>query len=85
MVRYAAILRGTESAWQAISYGIESVPIIASVGGVYLNFGLWGISILPAWLLVRHLGASKTEEQEGDSETSVCGEQIGVVAVKQML
>ncbi|KFH45085.1 Protein of unknown functionlike protein-like protein [Hapsidospora chrysogenum ATCC 11550] len=80
VVRYAAILRGTESAWQAISYGVESVPIIASVGGVYLNLGLWGISILPAWLVLRHFGASKIEEQEGDSETSVSGEHVGVVA-----
>lgn len=56
IIRYAALLRGTESAWQAVSYGLNSIPIFASVGGVYLNFGLWGISLVPAWLVVRHFG-----------------------------
>ena len=59
IVRYAALLRGTESAWQAISYGVDSVKIIAQVGGVYLNFGLWAIAIVPAWLVIRHFGQDK--------------------------
>lgn len=56
VVRYAALLRGTESAWQAVSYGLNSIQIFAEVGGVYFNFGLWAIAIFPAWLVVRHLG-----------------------------
>lgn len=59
IIRYAALLRGTESAWQAVSYGLNSIPIFASVGGVYLNFGLWGISLAPAWLVIMHFGARK--------------------------
>lgn len=30
---------------------------MASVGSVYLNFGLWAIAILPAWLIVREVGS----------------------------
>lgn len=51
VIRYAALLRGTESAWQAASYGLNSITIFAQVGGVYINFGLW-----PAWLVVRKFG-----------------------------
>jgi hypothetical protein len=46
----------TESAWQAVSYGLNSVKIFAQVGGVYLNFGLWAVALVPAWLVVRHFG-----------------------------
>ncbi|KAI1391608.1 MFS general substrate transporter [Hypoxylon trugodes] len=73
-IRLAALLRGTESAWQALSYGLNAVPIIASVGGPYINFGLWGVSILPAWLIIKDFGVgkdktdieSRAEVQEGD-------------------
>lgn len=56
VIRYASLLRGTESAWQAISYWLSSVHVFAVVGGVYLNFGLWAVSILPAWLVIRLFG-----------------------------
>lgn len=56
VIRYAALLRGTESAWQAISYGLNSIPVMASIGGVYINFGLWAVAILPAWIVVRTFG-----------------------------
>lgn len=61
-VRLAALLRGTESAWQALSYGLNALPAFAAVGGAYFNFGLWGLSLLPAWLLVRQIG---TPDEEG--------------------
>lgn len=56
VIRYAALLRSTESAWQAVSYGLNSIPIMASVGGIYVNFGLWAAAIGPAWLVIRHFG-----------------------------
>lgn len=56
IIRYAALLRGTESAWQAVSYGLTSIAIMGEVGGIYINFGLWAVSILPAWLVVRNIG-----------------------------
>ncbi|CAK49032.1 uncharacterized protein An09g01110 [Aspergillus niger] len=58
VVRISGLLRGMESAVQAVSYGLSSVGIMASVGGTYLNFGLWGISLLPAWLVIRQFGVS---------------------------
>ncbi|MBE3045811.1 hypothetical protein IMZ48_25360, partial [Candidatus Bathyarchaeota archaeon] len=55
-IRLAALLRATESGWQAISYGLGSIPVFASIGGAYFNFVLWGISIFPAWLVIRRVG-----------------------------
>ncbi|PIG85042.1 DUF895 domain membrane protein [Aspergillus arachidicola] len=58
VIRISGLLRGTESAAQAVSYGLNAVTIMASVGSVYLNFGLWAISLLPAWLVVKHIGVT---------------------------
>ncbi|KAJ6064334.1 hypothetical protein N7499_013014 [Penicillium canescens] len=58
IVRIAGLLRGTESAAQCVSYGLSSVNIMAAVGSVYLNFGLWAIAILPAWLIVKQVGVA---------------------------
>lgn len=69
IIRYAALLRGTESAWQALSYGLNSLTIFAEVGGVYFNFALWGVAIYPAWLVLKHFGRdneSVVEHHVGD-------------------
>ncbi|KAF2104239.1 DUF895 domain membrane protein [Rhizodiscina lignyota] len=70
VIRIAGLLRGTESAWQAISYGVNSVAIMASVGGVYFNFGLWAVSLLPAWLVVSKIGVTlgdrKVQRESGN-------------------
>ncbi|OGE53998.1 hypothetical protein PENARI_c007G01066 [Penicillium arizonense] len=58
VVRIAGLLRGTESAAQCVSYGLSSVNIMAAVGSVYLNFGLWAMAILPAWLIVKQVGVA---------------------------
>ncbi|GIJ88096.1 hypothetical protein Asppvi_007013 [Aspergillus pseudoviridinutans] len=58
VVRMASLLRGTESASQAVSYGLDSVKIMSSVGSTYLNFGLWAIALLPAWLVIKEIGVS---------------------------
>jgi hypothetical protein len=39
-------------------YGLNSVHIFADVGGVYLNFGLWAVALLPGWLVVRQIGVT---------------------------
>ena len=42
---------------------------MASVGGVYLNFGLWAVSLIPAWFVVGKIGIpSKNEEAIEDTE-----------------
>ncbi|KAF2625500.1 hypothetical protein BU25DRAFT_441304 [Macroventuria anomochaeta] len=46
-IRLAAPLRGTESAWQALSYGLNAFPIFVTVGGTYFNFGLGAVALLP--------------------------------------
>ncbi|CAH0053659.1 unnamed protein product [Clonostachys solani] len=56
VVRISALLRGTESAVQAVSYGLNSLESFAADGAFYLNFGLWGISLYPAWLVIRQIG-----------------------------
>ncbi|KAF3009577.1 hypothetical protein E8E13_006061 [Curvularia kusanoi] len=71
VVRYAALLRGTESAWQAVSYGITSITVIAEVGAIYINFALWALAIFPAWLVLREFGEKKTFEDEIDRKGSV--------------
>ncbi|KAL4948161.1 hypothetical protein BDW69DRAFT_203739 [Aspergillus filifer] len=58
VVRIAGLLRGMESASQAVSYGLSSVSIMASVGSIYLNFGLWTIALYPAWLVIKEIGVS---------------------------
>ncbi|KAH8732119.1 major facilitator superfamily domain-containing protein [Phaeosphaeriaceae sp. PMI808] len=59
VIRYAALLRGSESAWQAVSYGITSVRLFAEVGAVYWNFALWAVAIWPAWLVLKEFGGDK--------------------------
>lgn len=60
-------MRGTESAWQALSYGLESLTVFAQHGGVYMNFGLWAVAILPAWLVIRHFGTDVDSAVEAAS------------------
>jgi hypothetical protein len=31
---------------------------MSSVGSTYLNFGLWAIALLPAWLVIKEIGVS---------------------------
>ncbi|KAL2843425.1 hypothetical protein BJX68DRAFT_257458 [Aspergillus pseudodeflectus] len=71
VVRFASLLRGMESASQAVSYGLSSVSIMASVGSIYMNFGLWAIALYPAWLVIREIGVSlgdKKVERERQRE-----------------
>lgn len=71
VIRYAALLRGSESAWQAVSYGITSITLFAEVGAVYWNFSLWAVAIYPAWLVLKEFG--------GDKEAAIEQTDSGVV------
>ncbi|OQN98882.1 hypothetical protein B0A48_15228 [Cryoendolithus antarcticus] len=66
-VRYAGLLRGTESAVQAVSYGLCSIPVMGQVSCIYLNFGLWAVAIVPAWLVIKNfgIGGDKKLAREG--------------------
>ncbi|KKY13271.1 putative major facilitator superfamily transporter [Diplodia seriata] len=84
VIRYAALLRGVESAWQAVSYGLTSLALFAEVGGVYFNFALWAVSIWPAWLVLKQFGATKTgyESESGNSDGVVAGETVSAAETK---
>ncbi|CBF87104.1 hypothetical protein AN2562.2 [Aspergillus nidulans FGSC A4] len=76
VVRIASLLRGMESASQAVSYGLSSISIMASVGSIYLNFGLWALALFPAWLIIREIGVSlgdKKVERETRTAREVSG------------
>ncbi|KAM3480529.1 hypothetical protein MY5147_001136 [Beauveria neobassiana] len=86
VIRYSALLRGTESAWQAVSYGLGSIEIMAQVGSVYLNFGLWAAAIIPAWLVLREIGVAKPGDgDDSEQSTSDAGEIKTARAVSSQL
>ena len=78
VIRFAALLRGTESAWQAVSYGLTSLPLFGEVGGVYFNFLLWALAIGPAWLVIRQFGTDTQQHDGHDGELGgvVSGEDV---------
>ena len=87
VIRYAALLRGTESAWQAVSYGLTSLTLFAEVGGVYFNFALWAVAIWPAWLVLREFGEnneSLIEHHNDEGSAVVEASQSGVVLGKDV-
>ncbi|KAL9938388.1 hypothetical protein V8E36_003011 [Tilletia maclaganii] len=55
LIRLTSIVRGVESAGQALSYGINSTGFrLDAVAGI--NMGLWGLCLLPAWVVIRKIG-----------------------------
>lgn len=74
VIRYSALLRGTESAWQALSYGLESLTVFGQHGGVYMNFALWAVALAPAWLVIREFGTRKESSLEGGSSSTAGAE-----------
>lgn len=52
---------------------------MAQIGGVYLNFGLWGCAILPAWLVIRRIGISLGDKKvEREEQGGIDGEGGGL-------
>ncbi|BGP38850.1 hypothetical protein JCM10450v2_002806 [Rhodotorula kratochvilovae] len=69
ILRIGGLLRATESAAQAVSYGLNSLPAFQDIGASSLNFALWGIALYPAWLViskigVEYFGRGEKERQE---------------------
>lgn len=56
---HSALLHGVEFAFQAVSYGLTSTAMFGDVGAICKNFGIRGVSITPALMVVRHFGARK--------------------------
>lgn len=59
IIRLAALTRGSESAAQAISYGVASVDSLIMTGLSAINFGVMGASIIPAGYIVWKFGVGK--------------------------
>ena len=38
---------------------------MAQTANVYLNFGLWGLSLLPAWLVIKEIGVTLGDKKLG--------------------
>ena len=58
VVRLSAVIRGIESAGQAISYGINSInqdqfPLSEAVA---VNMSVFVVCIIPSWLVIRRVG-----------------------------
>ncbi|KIY73603.1 MFS general substrate transporter [Cylindrobasidium torrendii FP15055 ss-10] len=81
-VRIAGLLRATESASQAVSYGLSSIPSFAHLWGAVLNLGIWGVAVIPGWIIISQIGgkygkhlrhseaeALETRSIDRDSET----------------
>ncbi|KAM0550701.1 hypothetical protein ACHAPJ_008766 [Fusarium lateritium] len=56
LVRLSAIIRGIESAGQAISYGINSIDTFALSGAVAVNMSFFTVCIIPAAFVVFKVG-----------------------------
>ncbi|KAI0669598.1 major facilitator superfamily domain-containing protein [Trametes maxima] len=82
VVRIAGLLRGTESASQAVSYGLGSIESFGRVGSSALNFGLWGIALVPAWFVVRDIGGRLGDRRE-ERERAVVASEKGVAEEEQ--
>jgi len=46
-----------------IQYGLNALPIMGSIGSVYLNFGLWAIALVPAWLVIKEFGVTIVDKK----------------------
>lgn len=43
-----------------MAYGLNSVEAFGTIGASALNFALWGVSLFPAWLVIRKVGFEYT-------------------------
>lgn len=49
---------------------------MGQVGGVYLNFGLWGVSIIPAWFVTKEIGGKYSKAKRERSSATKAGEEL---------
>lgn len=46
-----------------MQYGVSSLSVMGQAGSVYLNFSMWAVSIVPAWLVIREIGNKYSKEK----------------------
>lgn len=69
----------TDNQSQAVGYGSSSVKSFALLGSSSLNFGLWGLAIIPAWFVVRRIGidlSGPVDDDEKEPATPVTEESV---------
>ncbi|KAF2500056.1 MFS general substrate transporter [Lophium mytilinum] len=57
IVRYTSVVRAVEAAGQCVASGISSTktPLIRETG---VNFALWGLAVIPTYLVVKNIGVT---------------------------
>ncbi|GAA5842764.1 hypothetical protein JCM11251_001485 [Rhodosporidiobolus azoricus] len=80
IVRIGGLLRATESAAQAVSYGLNSLKSFQDIGAASLNFALWGVALVPAWLVIRKIGLQYFGQWEDNNGAGKAG--VAVVRAK---
>ncbi|KAL3458990.1 major facilitator superfamily domain-containing protein [Aspergillus heterothallicus] len=63
IIRLTSTVRAVEAAGGAVAAGISSTsaPLIAAVG---VNFGLWGLAVVPTYLVARKVGLTTGAQEE---------------------
>ena len=49
---------------------------MGQVGGVYLNFGLWAVSIIPAWFVIREIGGKYSKSKRERNSVAKAGGEV---------
>ncbi|GAA5948922.1 hypothetical protein JCM3765_003952 [Sporobolomyces pararoseus] len=83
LLRIGGLLRATESAAQAVSYGLNSLESFEGVGASALNFALWAVAIVPSWFVIRKIGVvyfGRAERDRLEREALDRGEKFDVHA-----
>ncbi|KAF8912269.1 hypothetical protein CPB85DRAFT_1434539 [Mucidula mucida] len=68
VVRYTSIVRAVEAAGGAVASGISSTkaPLTVAVG---VNFVVWAVAVIPAWLVVRRIDETPLDLNASDSSS----------------
>ncbi|KAF4910592.1 UNC93-like protein [Colletotrichum fructicola] len=73
VIRFTSTVRAVEAAGGAVASGISSThaPLLAAVG---VNFGLWGLALIPTYVVVRSLNIRDETSSDEDEGSKSIGE-----------
>ncbi|KAL2837096.1 major facilitator superfamily domain-containing protein [Aspergillus pseudodeflectus] len=69
IIRLTSTVRAVEAAGGAVAAGISSTsaPLIAALG---VNFGLWGLAVIPTYFVATKIGLARQGDDNGGSDIS---------------
>ncbi|KAL3440268.1 major facilitator superfamily domain-containing protein [Aspergillus insuetus] len=69
IIRLTSTVRAVEAAGGAVAAGISSTsaPLIAALG---VNFGLWGLAVIPTYFVARKVGLARQGDEDEGSDAS---------------